>query len=327
MMLREVAHSLPVGMLCVMMDKPGLPVEWVNEAFERLTLWGNECVGQNCRFLQGAHTEKPAVRMIVKAVRNGQPMPPIMLTNYRKDGTEFSNVLSLHPVHDTNGHYTYSLGVLISAEQLETSLAEVCEQVRSALPRSFDAALRMDPHPPTATIDQAAEDARRWNKQMAAFTRRLLRMDNGATLDYLIAQAMGGARALGIDMLKHYVMTELEEPASTGHALELDVLTAHAQLQREKGSKQAERRARDFYQSVYGEKVTGALALSKKLRKHADTARASLVDEVVGKFTRDKAYCEPLVQGMLGEASPNVPIDRAEWAVAARELMLSLIHI
>ena len=39
----------------------------------------------------------------------------VRITNYRKDGSSFVNLLSLRPVHDSNGVYRFCIGVQFDA--------------------------------------------------------------------------------------------------------------------------------------------------------------------------------------------------------------------
>ena len=80
--------------------------------FERVTGYPKEeTEGINCRFLQGKKTESKVVTKMVRALRYGKELS-VEVTNYRKEGTQFTNDLSLTPVHDSNGEYRYSLGIL-----------------------------------------------------------------------------------------------------------------------------------------------------------------------------------------------------------------------
>lgn len=323
LMLLELVRDHPTPMVCALMDEPGLPLRWVNRAFERLTLWTNEeCVGRNCRFLQGKKTEKPAVRMMVKSLRDGVPMQPIMLTNYKKDGTEFANVLSLHPVHDSNGRYIYSLGVLIPAEALETQDGQTTVELREALPTTFDASLHIEIPRAEASVEDGAADSLQWLAPMTAFSRRLLLLDDEATLDCLIDHSLSTANPVAIDMLKMYIVQEVDAGrGESGHVLDLDTVFVFAKLKASKGNKQAEKLAREFYARTYGETIKDPLVLGKKLKKLTDTARTSLCDGVVRSFVKDKSYCKPLLKAMLGEGSSEHTVDRDAWAFAARELL------
>jgi len=78
---------------------PDCPIVFVNDEFEKLTLYPREeIIGRNCRFLQGRYTNKETVRKIRHAVDNGLPLD-VEIFNYRKDGTGFFNNFLLLPVH------------------------------------------------------------------------------------------------------------------------------------------------------------------------------------------------------------------------------------
>ena len=115
-----------------------------------------EAQGRNCRFLQGPLTEPGSIRIIQDALRNGvdchvkvvPPCPTLIacgspscrpvqshpahltrshptlptthkVTNYRKDGETFGNLLTLRPLHDASGAYRFCIGV-----QFEVSLSK-----------------------------------------------------------------------------------------------------------------------------------------------------------------------------------------------------------
>ena len=61
--------------------------------------------------------EQEAVLQLVESLRAAEPVQ-LELTNYRKDGRAFRNLLSLRPVHDSNGRYRYCIGVLADADAL-----------------------------------------------------------------------------------------------------------------------------------------------------------------------------------------------------------------
>ena len=83
------------------------PVVFVNDAFVRLTGYGrDEALGRNCRFLQGAGTDRNDVARISDAIARRVPIE-IVLRNYKKDGEAFWNNLLVAPVFDDDGALTY----------------------------------------------------------------------------------------------------------------------------------------------------------------------------------------------------------------------------
>ncbi len=109
------------------MQADDTPLIYVNQGFEHLTGYSMaEVVGKNCRFLQGAHTDQTETTFIAEAIRNARPVS-VVLKNYRKDGQEFYNHLSLSPIFDESGTLTYYVGVqtdVTEIRQTETALRE-----------------------------------------------------------------------------------------------------------------------------------------------------------------------------------------------------------
>jgi PAS domain S-box-containing protein len=76
------------------------PLVYVNDAFEELTGYPPaETLGRNCRFLQGEDTDPEKVATLREAIDNEEPIS-VELRNYRKDGTEFWNRLTVTPIYD-----------------------------------------------------------------------------------------------------------------------------------------------------------------------------------------------------------------------------------
>jgi PAS domain S-box-containing protein/diguanylate cyclase (GGDEF)-like protein len=103
--------TLPAGVVVTDPNRPDNPVIFVNPAFTKLTGYSpEECVGRNCRFLQGIGTDRNAISEIGAAISRGVPIRREIL-NYRKDGTEFWNDLAVNPVMDASGRITSFVGV------------------------------------------------------------------------------------------------------------------------------------------------------------------------------------------------------------------------
>lgn len=114
---------------------------YVNKAFERMTGYKSEDIlYQDCRFLQGPEREQPARMAIRQALLSGQPCRQV-LRNYRRDGSEFWNELSITPVINEADQRLYFIGVQkdvtlqVDAQQrvkaLEAELALVRAELES----------------------------------------------------------------------------------------------------------------------------------------------------------------------------------------------------
>ena len=87
------------------------PIIMINPSFQKLTGYSEaECVGRNCRFLQGENTDSGEVERIRTAIREEDEFFYTELLNYRKDGTPFWNALHVSAVHDDDGQLIYHFG-------------------------------------------------------------------------------------------------------------------------------------------------------------------------------------------------------------------------
>ena len=90
---------------------PDNPLIYVNPAFLALSGYSEtEVLGRNCRFLQGSGTSPGAIQELREAVRD-QRQGQSLILNYRKDGTEFWNEITVSPVRDPEGIVTHFVGV------------------------------------------------------------------------------------------------------------------------------------------------------------------------------------------------------------------------
>ncbi|MFT4947299.1 MAG: PAS domain S-box-containing protein, partial [Natronomonas sp.] len=101
--------AAPAGITITDPARDDNPLIYVNERFERLTGYSaEEILGQNCRFLQGKNTDPGPVARLREAIDAAEPVS-VELRNYREDGTEFWNRVSIAPVR-TNGEVTNYVG-------------------------------------------------------------------------------------------------------------------------------------------------------------------------------------------------------------------------
>ncbi len=108
---RRIFESVSNGITISDANVPGLPLTYVNPAFERMTGYSaSEVCGRSCNFLQGSETNQPAVAAIRKALSEATDLR-IVLRNFRKDGILFWNELNLSPIRDLSGKLTHFVGI------------------------------------------------------------------------------------------------------------------------------------------------------------------------------------------------------------------------
>jgi PAS domain S-box-containing protein len=104
-------------------NRPDNPIVFANRAFQDLTGYEEEEVlGRNCRFLQGAQTDRRAVAELREAVAARRAVS-VELLNYKRDGTPFWNGVYVAPVHDPSGRLIYFF-----ASQLDITRRRTSEQ-------------------------------------------------------------------------------------------------------------------------------------------------------------------------------------------------------
>jgi hypothetical protein len=87
------------------------PILYVNKKFLEMTGYDyDECIGYNCRFLQGQETSKSSKHQMKQAILN-EESTRIVMVNYRKNGEKFYNEINLAPVYDDKGRVIYYLSL------------------------------------------------------------------------------------------------------------------------------------------------------------------------------------------------------------------------
>jgi len=118
---------------------PGMPLIYANDGFERITGYGvDEVLGRNCRFLQGLDTDPEAAEIIRAALREERNCI-VEILNYRKDGTQFWNRLSITPVRDSAGSVTHFIGVQSDVTD-RRSAVEALDKANQRMRRDLEAA-------------------------------------------------------------------------------------------------------------------------------------------------------------------------------------------
>lgn len=119
--LQDTLHALASAVSLADAQAPDMPLAFVNRRFEQLTGYlASECIGRNCRFLQGPDTDPAAVEAMRRAIRLRQATQ-IVLRNYRKNGEAFDHEVYLSPLFDEVGRLRWIIAV--SRERRERTLA------------------------------------------------------------------------------------------------------------------------------------------------------------------------------------------------------------
>lgn len=108
---RRLWQATNAGVVVMDARLEGMPITYVNPAFERMTGYSvEESVGRNCRFLQGSDRNQPGTTALRHAIKN-QTNGYAILRNYRKDGSMFLNELFIAPVRDGRGDVSHFVGI------------------------------------------------------------------------------------------------------------------------------------------------------------------------------------------------------------------------
>ncbi|MEL6873593.1 MAG: PAS domain-containing protein [Pseudomonadota bacterium] len=125
--LSRFVRESPIALTLASPGFDDCPLVLVNDAFARLTGYPPEyALGRNCRFLQGEETETDAKAKLRSAITTrSEAIVPI--TNYRRDGSKFRNLVFVFPVFSANGDMLFMMG----------SQYDVTAPSRAVSPREF----------------------------------------------------------------------------------------------------------------------------------------------------------------------------------------------
>ncbi len=199
--LRERAlASLTQGVCITDCSVPDHPISYVNDAFLAMSGYSREeCIGRNCRFLQGPDTAAESVDKLRHAI-DAQQSISVELLNYRKDGTQFWNALTISPIRDASDHVTHFVGVLndvssfklLEQQYRQAQKMEAVGQLAGGVAHDFNnlltviagysemLLLTLPPADPTTEAVQAISEA---GERAAGLTRQLLSFSRQAVLE------------------------------------------------------------------------------------------------------------------------------------------------
>ena len=123
------------------------PLVYVNNGFEEMTGYApEEARGRNCRFLQGEDTDPEKVAALREAIDNEESIS-VELRNYRKNGTEFWNRLTVSPIYDDDDNLVRYLGTqedITERKERERELGAERRRFRALVEESNDIISVMD---------------------------------------------------------------------------------------------------------------------------------------------------------------------------------------
>ncbi|MEJ6396447.1 PAS domain-containing protein [Yoonia sp. 208BN28-4] len=142
--LAGTLEGLPFALSLSDLTLPDQPLIFMNAQFRDMTGYGEEQLGQNCRFLQGdlENTEARAeIRLALQSGRRTQ----VVLQNRRKDGSQFANLLLLDHVGDQNTKMQFAVGTQFELSEADLDiLNNVAPTIGDrAIDKVSDAALRI----------------------------------------------------------------------------------------------------------------------------------------------------------------------------------------
>ena len=108
---RSALDSARYGIVIADALSSDLALIYVNDAFVRMSGYSREeALGRNCRFLHAGDRTQPEIRTLRTAIRAGESCQ-VALRNFRKDGSEFWNELSIAPIRDAQGTLIHYVGI------------------------------------------------------------------------------------------------------------------------------------------------------------------------------------------------------------------------
>jgi PAS domain S-box-containing protein len=106
----RVMDKAPIGITISDPSQADNPLIYANDKFcEQVGYDKSEVLGQNCRFPQGDDTDPEAVERIRQAIANEESITET-LRNYRQNGTQFWNRLTVAPITDEQGTLSNFVG-------------------------------------------------------------------------------------------------------------------------------------------------------------------------------------------------------------------------
>jgi PAS domain S-box-containing protein len=233
-MFISMAETLPVCIVIADMTIPNNPLVYVNDEFCKTTEYSkDEAQGQNCRFLQGPETEPESLEVIRETLRQGIDCH-VKITNYKKSGAKFQNLLSMRPVHDSNGVYRFVIGVQFevgNCAHVQHLLDHFDEVTRSGLDKQVKS-LELEKRLKTLEhllrlLPTTLEVPEHQGVHAEVVDGQKLQGKAASNMAARLEQALGGAKMKTIDAVNQAVGNQAESPV-TPRGIKLSLLGRRA---------------------------------------------------------------------------------------------------
>ncbi|KAK1584904.1 uncharacterized protein LY79DRAFT_610923 [Colletotrichum navitas] len=146
---------------CFCLTNPGLadnPIVFASDGFIKVTGYTRpEIIPRNCRFLQGAHTDREPVRRLKTAIEARKESVELLL-NYKKNGDPFWNLLYVAPLYNESGMISFFIGGQINCSTTIHTNADIMKVLSSSSKDDVEEAAKK---PPVLHRSTSAPSARR----------------------------------------------------------------------------------------------------------------------------------------------------------------------
>lgn len=146
-----LTENIPICVSISAREKKGdvnHPLVYVNKAFEETTGYSrSEIMGKNCNFLQQYsnhgivinNSETNAKIQLSTCLSKGEECK-VLITNYKKDGTSFRNLLYLFPIKYGSGEICYYIGIQCDVTNPNTpyNYIMLVDDLMSVLPKTIN---------------------------------------------------------------------------------------------------------------------------------------------------------------------------------------------
>ena len=124
----KAMESTVDGIFIIDAQKPGFPVIYVNQSFQKMTGYTKrEILGRNYFLFYGVDADLRIVNEIKHTIRKGESFYGELL-NFKKNGNKYWNSLRIAPVRDAHGAVTHYVGIQTDVTLMREKELEIDEQ-------------------------------------------------------------------------------------------------------------------------------------------------------------------------------------------------------